>query len=363
MICRRSEGQPEQLSRSIGNPEVDRNLSRAILLGDASIKAKQDDRHFAVERLSIVYRAAATGNSNSIEVCFQNAATLIIEQRTLNNPIVEGSQVREQPQRQRAVAVSKTSLILPEASQLGTACNRTRLARDGSTINFAASDGKCHVRHFAHSKCAGVAHFDVIASAGSIRVDGGSSAIADAAIAVKRKPRAPKRGRDGNSFSSWLGSNVINGAFSQLPVKIGSAFFSKNNGIANPKIGIGGNLEKGDGSGGNGFWKVSEIQQARGSARGPHGDHAILARKDRGLAALCNGHRSIRFLAGNRASVRSLRHLGGICCNWLAAGHEGHREAREVMSPVLQLRLRGPGHGADSGDDLLIIRRDLAVQG
>lgn len=288
-----SERQPEQVSRLARNAEVHGNLSWPLFLADASIEAKQNDRKLAVERSTIVDGGGGGGVGDGVKIRLEHSAALIIEQRALDDPVVEGRQILHQPQRERATAIGKARLVGAELRQLGAACATARLAGDGGLVHFATGHGKRDRRHFAHGECAGKTHFDVIAWARGI-------GIANTTTARKCNRVAAKRGRNSCSGRSGAGLDVIDSASGQCRIQISSTLDGKDHRVIYPKIGIGRNSQHRSSGRRDGNREVSEVQQARERAGGLHGDHPVLAGQDGSLATGGDGHRSFRPVAGDR---------------------------------------------------------------
>lgn len=270
--------------------EVHGDLSCRLILADCGIKAQERDRELAIERVGIA-NGGATSGRNGIEVRLQTGATLIIEHGPLDNPIVEARVIRSQAQGQRAGAINKARLVTPEGSQLGATQATGRLAGNRSSIDLSASEGHGNVGHFAHCEKARIAHLNVV---------GGTRGVgsAGAAIAVKRNSSAAIGGRNANSVSAWARNDVVNGAFSDLGIKIGGAFLGKDNRVANTEIAIGRNLDQRKSGRRNGGGKIGEVLEAREGAGRLHRDHAVLAGQNGGLAAIGDGHLWRRPVAG-----------------------------------------------------------------
>lgn len=271
-------------------PEVHRNLSRRFILTDRGIEAQQRDRELAIERVGITDGGAAS-SCNGIEVRLQASAALVVEHGALNNPSVEARVIRSQAQSERAGAINEARLVTPEGSQLGATEATRGLAGDRGGIDFPASQGHGDVGHFAHCEKARIAHLNVIGRAGSI----GSTR---ASVAIKRKRGAATGSRNANLVGSWARRDVVNRASSKLAVKVGSAFLGEDNRVANTEIRAGGNADQRKGGRRDGKGKVGEVLEARKGAGRFHGDHAVLAGQDGGLAAVGDGHRGRRPVAG-----------------------------------------------------------------
>lgn len=226
---KRSVCQAQQVGGLAGDSEVHGNLGRAFILADAGIKTQQDDGELAIKRSGIIDGGAAT-DGHCVEVRLQHGAGLVIEQGTLNNPVIEGGHILGEPQGQRAIAIGKAGLIPAELGQLGAADTGARGAWDRTGVDLATGDSERHGRHFTHGERTRKVHFDMVASAGGVG-GAGAAILGERDCGAANSSRNLHRGRGRARF------DVVNSAIGERGWQVGGPFFGERDRIVYAKVG------------------------------------------------------------------------------------------------------------------------------